>query len=471
MIQYNFFTVFCINLFISYANNYNHKYLSLIILPFFVLFKAKILTKKKFFGKFLIFIFTFKLWSNNLQLYLSGIWGICVLCRNNPTKIYFFFYYFQSSLSCWLESGFISHATDSIIESFCLVQSLCMNKSVNLVGVLSPNSWWKDFHVSVVSSWGFPLSFRSGGNKWTRHRHQVSQPPSVTKPVSLAPFSLSGLCAPPSQFLESVGSCLRCAGASRPAEGALGLFYRPAVQGHWERSQIYLTPAVFSGTNTYFWEDFNGHIVGLRCRPRRELRNHHFCVFCSYRNGRFPELWGLWTLSAPKLLWVCAASPFCCARMLKAHLTPCLTRAGNHSCVPNAEASFPENNFLLHLCALSDINPGEVSRSEFPLLNVGLWWTGQSGPLQLLRSLLSDSIRRLSLLGPSGFVKLSERLRSIASWWHSNATAAVLLSLQRGKDGASPVNQYINTLELKTHSEENRLFNNFFAFFWWCYEN
>ncbi|XP_018584328.1 protein-lysine N-trimethyltransferase SMYD5 isoform X1 [Scleropages formosus] len=31
----------------------------------------------------------------------------------------------------------------------------------------------------------------------------------------------------------------------------------------------------------------------------------------------------------------------------------------NHSCVPNAEASFPENNFLLHLTALSDISPGE----------------------------------------------------------------------------------------------------------------
>ncbi|KTG01529.1 hypothetical protein cypCar_00031068 [Cyprinus carpio] len=31
----------------------------------------------------------------------------------------------------------------------------------------------------------------------------------------------------------------------------------------------------------------------------------------------------------------------------------------NHSCVPNAEASFPDNNFLLHLAALSDISPGE----------------------------------------------------------------------------------------------------------------
>uniref|UniRef100_A0A671WS01 Protein-lysine N-trimethyltransferase SMYD5 n=1 Tax=Sparus aurata TaxID=8175 RepID=A0A671WS01_SPAAU len=31
----------------------------------------------------------------------------------------------------------------------------------------------------------------------------------------------------------------------------------------------------------------------------------------------------------------------------------------NHSCIPNAEASFPENNFLLQLSALSDISPGE----------------------------------------------------------------------------------------------------------------
>ncbi len=37
-----------------------------------------------------------------------------------------------------------------------------------------------------------------------------------------------------------------------------------------------------------------------------------------------------------------------------------LCHTGNHSCVPNAEASFPESNFLLHLTALSDISPGEV---------------------------------------------------------------------------------------------------------------
>lgn len=33
---------------------------------------------------------------------------------------------------------------------------------------------------------------------------------------------------------------------------------------------------------------------------------------------------------------------------------------GNHSCVPNAETSFPENNFVLHVTALEDIKPGEV---------------------------------------------------------------------------------------------------------------
>lgn len=44
--------------------------------------------------------------------------------------------------------------------------------------------------------------------------------------------------------------------------------------------------------------------------------------------------------------------------------TPSLPRPifpiGNHSCIPNAETSFPENNFLLHLTALEDIEAGEV---------------------------------------------------------------------------------------------------------------
>ncbi|KAH0615724.1 hypothetical protein JD844_026077 [Phrynosoma platyrhinos] len=36
----------------------------------------------------------------------------------------------------------------------------------------------------------------------------------------------------------------------------------------------------------------------------------------------------------------------------------------NHSCIPNAETSFPENNFLLHLTALEDIRPGEKKGSD-----------------------------------------------------------------------------------------------------------
>lgn len=47
--------------------------------------------------------------------------------------------------------------------------------------------------------------------------------------------------------------------------------------------------------------------------------------------------------------------------MIKQKRFACLNLAGNHSCMPNAEASFPDNNFLLHLNALSDISPGEVS--------------------------------------------------------------------------------------------------------------
>ncbi|KAK9398556.1 SET and MYND domain-containing protein 5 [Crotalus adamanteus] len=32
----------------------------------------------------------------------------------------------------------------------------------------------------------------------------------------------------------------------------------------------------------------------------------------------------------------------------------------NHSCIPNAEAAFPENSALLHLSAVEDIPQGEV---------------------------------------------------------------------------------------------------------------
>lgn len=37
---------------------------------------------------------------------------------------------------------------------------------------------------------------------------------------------------------------------------------------------------------------------------------------------------------------------------------------GNHSCIPNAETSFPDNNFLLHLTALEDIEAGEVRQTR-----------------------------------------------------------------------------------------------------------
>ncbi|XP_032508395.1 SET and MYND domain-containing protein 5 isoform X3 [Phocoena sinus] len=66
------------------------------------------------------------------------------------------------------------------------------------------------------------------------------------------------------------------------------------------------------------------------------------------------------------------------------------TATGNHSCVPNAETSFPENNFLLHLTALEDIKPGEEicisyldccqrersrhSRHKILRCQLGVWW-------------------------------------------------------------------------------------------------
>lgn len=53
-----------------------------------------------------------------------------------------------------------------------------------------------------------------------------------------------------------------------------------------------------------------------------------------------------------------------------------LPLSGNHSCVPNAETTFPENNFLLHVTALEDIKPGEVKG-----LGTGGWgWGGGSWP-------------------------------------------------------------------------------------------
>lgn len=79
------------------------------------------------------------------------------------------------------------------------------------------------------------------------------------------------------------------------------------------------------------------------------------------RNGRLSKLWGLWTFSSSKLMWV----PSMFRRDLNSSesvsIDASLVSVGNHSCIPNAEVSFPNNNFLLQLSTLSDISPGEVS--------------------------------------------------------------------------------------------------------------
>lgn len=56
---------------------------------------------------------------------------------------------------------------------------------------------------------------------------------------------------------------------------------------------------------------------------------------------------------------------------------------GNHSCIPNAETSFPENNFLLHLTALEDIEAGEVRQWDPDEPGVALHFGRESlGPLR-----------------------------------------------------------------------------------------
>lgn len=122
-----------------------------------------------------------------------------------------------------------------------------------------------------------------------------------------------------SQLPESVGSCLWCIRASCPAEGAVGLLYWPVVQGHRERSQFYLSLAVF-GVN-YFclnWTDLQWSYFrkeGLLHYYVAHLTQWHcwnyfvafvqiptWFLFSLCRNGRLSELWGLWTFSASKLM-------------------------------------------------------------------------------------------------------------------------------------------------------------------------
>lgn len=232
----------------------------------------------------------------------------------------------------------------------------------------------------MVCPWGFPLSVRSGRNQRARHRHEVNtrrSRPSLFRPGSgLGSSNALSFCSCCSaQLFESVGSCLWCTGAPCPAEGAIGLFYRSAIQGHRERSHCYLIFDVnYSwGRLTIAWVSIIACVEPMPllwqlCNLYLDL-NNHACLI-SVETGDFLncEGSGLFLLqSSCKCRW----SPCCerCHFSSKAALmTPrplfflsSSTPAGNHSCIPNAEASFPDNNFLLQLSALSDIHPGEVS--------------------------------------------------------------------------------------------------------------
>lgn len=79
------------------------------------------------------------------------------------------------------------------------------------------------------------------------------------------------------------------------------------------------------------------------------------------------QLWPSWLealLSSQKSrVWPakCAPGP---PGMAGTSPTACFGSPGNHSCIPNAETSFPDNNFLLHLTALEDIEAGEVRQGH-----------------------------------------------------------------------------------------------------------
>lgn len=189
------------------------------------------------------------------------------------------------------------------------------------------------------------------------------------------------------QLSESVGSRLRFTGASRPAEGAAGLFHRPAVQGHWERSQFYLSVAVIIWSKLFLSQLSRFAVLVLCERVLCVIvcvvaSTPWHCCNCyatynqistkvrnvsvlSVETGDFLncEGSGLFLLqsSCKSRQRFSLKSLFLLTRLTDDPSVASLTPAGNHSCIPNAEASFPENNFLLQLSALSDINPGEVS--------------------------------------------------------------------------------------------------------------
>lgn len=76
-------------------------------------------------------------------------------------------------------------------------------------------------------------------------------------------------------------------------------------------------------------------------------------VLLSLFPGMFPVEWPVLPWMHSDVMWF--QEPL-------RHLAEIVLPLGNHSCIPNAETSFPENNFLLHLTALEDIEAGEVSQ-------------------------------------------------------------------------------------------------------------
>lgn len=136
------------------------------------------------------------------------------------------------------------------------------------------------------------------------------------------------------------------------------------------------------------------------------------CLFCA-ETGDFLncEGSGLFLLQSSCKCWWCLSYENCYFRLKMllvwakrpydnlpwhTHTQPyaSLTSAGNHSCIPNAEVSFPDNNFLLHLSALCDINQGEVSWHVWVLSDK--FWP-EIDCAEHLCAPLSGGIRRLRL--------------------------------------------------------------------------
>lgn len=158
-----------------------------------------------------------------------------------------------------------------------------------------------------------------------------------------------------------MGSCLRCNAASRPTEGALGLLYWPVIQGHWERS-CFISVLQFYWTK-WFLSPLDRFASGLLYQSMffRFLNSCvKLCDLC-VETGDFLncEGSGLFLLQSSCKWHQCSAVTLAALDLFPFNAS--VVSVGNHSCIPNSEVSFPNNNFFLQLNALSDISPGEVS--------------------------------------------------------------------------------------------------------------